>query len=1231
MKKSLNVFTSPGLHRLGFWVAMSLAGGVSSAAELGLADAPLFLASGVQPNIYFIVDDSGSMNWETLYTKEATENFGLPNNKDGDSYVYVAPPIKNGDWQLRRKQLLQSCVGANALHYDPTKVYTPWIGKDSDGNSYTDQFVTAAKQSPYDRNWTTNLTAWNDGNAAGFFPWNDLNGDNILDAYVDINGNNSRDVFVDRNNNGQFDGWVSIEVKGENVTVFESELECPDYSVINAKYDTAFTEYFLQKWLMKISDLSAEEKTNYANWYSYYRKRAWVAKRALSSIINDSTARMGITTLWGTNTEKVADVDNISTPYDSTANSNKEKLLERMFKIGTSGGTPLRRALKSAGEYFMEAPGTGPILIDKEGGSCQQNFAILMTDGVWNGDSPEVGNQDSDTTGSPFDGGKYSDNYSNTLADVAMKYYKTDLQPLLPDEVPKNDVDENTAQHLVTYTVAFGVTGELDKDLKPGDAAWTGWPEPKSNTPTTIDDLRHAAYNGRGLFLNAKDPQELIDALNGAIGDLEGRDASASAVSVNTGSISSSTMLFQAEFNSKNWNGKINGIPVKLDGSLDLSKTEVASKVPLYRDRTIVTYSGSKGIPFQWSELSTSQMALVVSKDILEYTRGDRSKEGEEAGDLRKRILMNDEDSVAPSPSPGPLGDIINSAPAFVGNPEFLYPDSLEPTSPYSAYRKDPDGDGQSKTLGNLKINRTPVLYVGSNDGMLHAFNVDPTLKGTPKFGLELFAYVPTMALKHLPDIATNTNYRHVYSVDGSPEVADAFFNKSWHTVLTSGMNAGGQGIFALDVSKPNAYATEAGAAATVLWEFSDADDNDLGYTFGKPTIAKANTGQWVAIFGNGYNSTAGDGKVGSGNAVLYVVDLATGTLIKKIDTKMNALSSPNGLSSPTTLDINGDYKADAVYAGDLEGNMWKFDISNADPAQWGVAYSSGLIPAPLYTACATKLCSTTNRQPITVKPQIGFNKGATGVLVYFGTGTYFLRNDNQNKGIQSFYAIWDKGLSPLTAFNKSHLLKQEIIEELAEDIKTVDKDGKAITVTENFRVTTKHPIFWHTGAGLPVDSPLDDDLLVETHLGWYIDLVNTEDDNTNGQGERSVSNPILRDGSVIFVTAIPDQDPCSYGGSSWYMELTAVTGSRPETAVIDVNGDGIVDETDYLLTTAKDKVALSGTKSTSLATSPVCITLPNGLETCKSNTSDASILEVERDAGVLLGRWMWRELRAGQ
>lgn len=1239
MKKNQLILNRLMLPRIGFLVAMSIAGGLSSAANLSLANSPLFLAGGVQPNIYFIIDDSGSMKWETLYSKEGTRHFNMTNNALGEDRVRISPPITttghNGwfydegrskwvyGWieEPNRDGLLRSCLGVNTLHYDRTKTYTPWVGKDKAGNAYANQPITSAKKSPFDSNERTNLTAKNSADdRPGYFPWYDLDGDNVLDVYVDINNNGRKDVFIDRNGNGTFDGWSDTNGDGKvDPLEVETELECPELDAIRATANLTTTKAMLNSWLVAVEDMPVAEQTNYANWYSYYRKRTWVTKRALSTIIDESTARMGITTIKNDSDYKrpVLDVDNISTPLDITAGINKDNLMATMFGIPADGGTPLRTGLQYAGEYFRQAPGTGPIVTKEQGGSCQQNFAILMTDGVWTGQtSPNVGNQDADGA-SPYDGGLYADTYSNTLADVAMKYYKTDLQPSLEDKVPLGtreiNKDENPAQHLVTYTVGFGVYGTLGESEKPGVPGWGGWPEPKRTELSTIDDLRHAAYNGRGLFLNAGKPDELIEYLGDAVNDISKQNASASAVSVNTGSISSSTMLFQAEFNNVDWNGKINGIPVKLDGSLDLNNSELASKVPLPGDRKIITYDGTDGIPFQWANLSAAQKALIGSQEVFNYTRGDRSLEGEN-GDFRTRELE--------LPSPGPLGDIINSAPAFVANPEALYSDDFE-GGKYSKFRQNPDGDGKSKDVGGLTLYRTPVLYVGSNDGMLHAFNVDPDLRGTPAFGLELFAYVPTPAMKRLPDIASKS-YNHSYTVDGSPEVADVYFNSSWRTVLVSGMNAGGQGLFALDVSNPNVYTTETTAAATVLWEFTDVNDQDLGYTFGKPTITKANNGKWVAIFGNGYNSTVADGQVGSGYAVLYIVELATGNLIKKIDTKVNVLSTPNGLSSPTTLDVDNDYDADYVYAGDLEGNMWKFDISSSDPAQWDVAFKNGTTALPLYTACTTADCSITNRQPITVKPQVGFNKGATGMLVYFGTGSYFQQNDNKNKGLQSFYAIWDKGFSTSPVFNKSHLLEQKILQELH------PKNKKGDDIGELNRITTANPIIWHRETGLPKDGT-DDGLLVDTHLGWYMDMVNTEKNNTDGRGERFISDPQLRDDQIIFVTAIPDANPCAYGGSSWFMQLNAISGSRPETPAIDVDGDGDIDETDFLLSLTNGSVPSSGLKSDSLATQPVCITLPNGSETCKSNTSDATILEVVRDAGVLLGRWMWRELRIGQ
>jgi type IV pilus assembly protein PilY1 len=218
--------------------------------------------------------------------------------------------------------------------------------------------------------------------------------------------------------------------------------------------------------------MTAAEQANFANWFSYYRKREYVAKRALSQIIKDSSSRMGLATLHDNNGVRtpITDVDDISTPIYTPAQTNKNNLLRQLFRINSSGDTPLRRSLEDVGEYYEGKKisdlswGPSPILPTDEGGECQQNFTILMSDGVWNGDDPAVGNADTDDN-TDYDGGLYADgsaDVSDTLADVAMYYYERDLDTSMPNNVRTIlGVDPNTAQHMVTYTVAFGVDGAI--------------------------------------------------------------------------------------------------------------------------------------------------------------------------------------------------------------------------------------------------------------------------------------------------------------------------------------------------------------------------------------------------------------------------------------------------------------------------------------------------------------------------------------------------------------------------------------------------------------------------------------------------------------------------------------------------------------------------------------------------------------------------------------------------
>ena len=264
--------------------------------------------------------------------------------------------------------------------------------------------------------------------------------------------------------------------------------------------------------------------------------------------------------------------------------------------------------------------------------------------------------------------------------------------------------------------------------------------------------------------------------------------------------------------------------------------------------------------------------------------------------------------------------------------------------------------------------------------------------------GKEVLAYIPgnlfSTGLKQGLHTLTDPTYAHRYYVDLSPAVSDVHIKTcvgicptlgtdvaNWRTILIGGERAGGRGLFALDVTDPSLF-SEANAADLVLWEFSDSDDGDLGYVYGEPIMALMNNGKWAAIFGNGYNST-GNATGDDGEAQLFIVFLeggldgawTLGTDYIKISTEVGTLAALNGLSAPAVLDLDGNGTADRVYAGDLEGNMWVFDLSSATEGSWDVAYKQVVTEKPLFTA----LNNASQPQPITSRPVVVTNTAASG------------------------------------------------------------------------------------------------------------------------------------------------------------------------------------------------------------------------------------------------------------
>ncbi|MBT8121911.1 MAG: hypothetical protein KJO10_05210, partial [Gammaproteobacteria bacterium] len=661
---------------------VALHSAATQAAPGTISTSPLFLKGAVQPNIALMIDDSGSMDWEQILNKGTT----VPGGVAFKGALYHPPgsyTAANGaDAAKDREDRRLTCRGFNVMAYDPTVQYTPWIGKDSAGTAYADLTLTTARDNPYNTT-TTNISTHI------YFVW------------------------TDADNDGEYDGPTPAVGDSAGEAAVSATDECGDVST-NAN-GVAVTTLPLTG-----STINPNSQQNYANWYSYYRKREYVAKRALSQIIAESTSRVGMATInSNVSPLEVKDVDDISLPVNPTAATNKSALMTRLFEVTSSGSTPLRDGLHNVGKYYENTYstwGNSPILSAANGGECQKNFTLLMSDGFWNGSDPSltVANPDTDNN-TVFDGGSFADGAAGveyTLADVAMHFYERDLDTSLANKVPVTvGVDPSGLtndlmhQHMKTFAVAFGVEGSLTGN-PPDQVTPFAWPTPVEDTLTTVDDMRHAAWNGRGSFLNAGNPQQLINSVNTSIGNINAQVSSGAAVALNTSTLSTNSQVYLARFTSGRWTGNL--VSYALDaitGDINNTPTWEAGTLLTARDlsaipRTILTYNGTDGVPFEWASLTTAQKndlrtnpsggtdndAIALAR--LAYLRGLRSCENGNPGICNHTDGTNTYTAKGLRARASRLGDIIHSAPVYVGIPEVNWPDSLPGTTvAYSDFR----------------------------------------------------------------------------------------------------------------------------------------------------------------------------------------------------------------------------------------------------------------------------------------------------------------------------------------------------------------------------------------------------------------------------------------------------------------------------------------------------------------------------------------------------------------
>jgi type IV pilus assembly protein PilY1 len=798
----------------------------------------------------------------------------------------------------------------------------------------------------------------------------------------------------------------------------------------------------------------ADEKTNYAIWYSYHRTRMKAAKAGASDAFKPlgNRVRVGYRSIWDRSNFDIPVGDGndgrfVDNPDDpgtvaNEATTSRSTWYSRLHAADGSGRTPLKPALTAAGQYFGNTTATGPYGPQATASqySCRQNFTILTTDGYWNQGTTSVGNADNSngTTYTDPEGDTYGytaaapyrDSYSNTLADVAMHYWKTDLRTLT-NNVPTSAGDPAFWQHMVTFGISIGLSGNKGWSSVGDVPANATWADPNDTEDADrIDDLLHAAVNGHGTFVSASSPSEFTAGLSQALAAIQQRTSSYSNVATNSVSLDAGSQVFNASYVSGIWTGKVTARAVSKTG---VSDTTREFTIPAWGSRNVFTSNGLAGASFP---TSTQEAALlrtggpvdypVTGAQNANYLKGDGSLEERNSGLLRNRPTTV-------------LGDIVGSSPAYV---------------------KDTD-----------------TLYVGANDGMLHAFNATS--------GTELFAYVPGIInFNHLSTLSRG-DYSHKFFVDGPIVVSNRNQTPS-ENILVGALGKGGKGVYSLNVGNP----ASATASSAFNWERSDTVGGHMGLVLGKPILGRVPAGQTAVILGNGVNST-------SEKAVLIVLNLDTGAVIQQIDTGVGSAAAPNGLSAPVGVYDQDGKTIRYVYAGDMRGNVWKFDLNGAGSA----------------TRLFTAVGPSSNVQPISGGLAVAIHPVTKKRWVFFGTGRFLTTSDAEMAGAttQSMYGFEDTG----TTLTRSDL-----------------EARGAPVVSGNVRT-------FQAKATLPTG-----------RKGWYIDL-------TTSGGERIVQDAQVVNTFLITASMVPTGDACEADGTGYINALDAFTGTSAGGSYFDQNRNG--------------------------------------------------------------------------
>lgn len=646
-----------------------------------------------------------------------------------------------------------------------------------------------------------------------------------------------------------------------------------------------------------------------------------------------------------------------------------------------------------------------------------------------------------------------------------------DFVVLVTDGLPSTDKDGNA---LSNPTAAITAAANAAAALKAAGVQTyvIGFALPYGTDPTTLNQI--AAAGGTTTAYSASSQASLQAAFDAIFDDIFRKTSAFGSVAQNSTAINNGSLVYQGRFDSTDWTGEVQALRPAADGTLTtVWTTSDSGRIPAAANRTVYTrLPGGTGVEFKLAaNLAAAQQTALATGGCgggvtgsacaqarIDWIRGDRSYESSTTSPMRKRSRV--------------MGDVISSSPYYV------------------------------KT--------TDTIFVGANDGMLHAIDAST--------GNERFAFIPGAVMSELYKLTT-TGYTHQYYVDGDIAVSTTA-QTAGKNILVGSLGRGGKSLYAIDVTDPTTF-----GAGNVMWEFSDAD---LGLVLGKPIIARLNNGKTAVLVGNGPNST-------NERAVLFVIDIETGALLRKIDTGAGSSSASNGMATPRGWDLDGNGTTDVVYAGDLQGNVWKFDFASNATANWLSVYTSGGSPAPMFVA----LDAANNRQPITGMVGIGLDarKGDVNYgkrFVFVGTGRYLTTSDVTNALPQTWYGLVDDG----AVITGRSVLKRRTIE-----VEATVAGGPVGA----FSIATAGDM-----AGF---------------RGWYVDLVSPVSGN---QGERMIGEQKFFGTTLVATSIIPSSNQCVPGGTAYVNAVDPFTGAALATPFFDVNNDAAFDAGDSIGSTKR-------------------------------------------------------------